>query len=123
MTRLVPRRLFEAALIALFTVALAAAALAHRAPDRSQAGLAAVQASLGVAVDLCGAAGGSGGTRGQPAPCQFCQIASNAFAPATAGDPHPVDTVLLAEIVPPDFRRAEAQALDPIRLARAPPRI
>lgn len=122
MTRLVPRRLYEAALIALFTVALAAAALAHRLPDRSQAGLAALQATLGVSVDLCGATGGSGGNGGAPAPCQFCQIATNAFASATAGDPQPVDSVLLAEIVPPDVRRAQAQARDPIRLARAPPR-
>lgn len=119
MVRFVPKRLFEAALIALVALSLATAAFSHRAPSRADLELAGLQASLGVAADLCGQTGSDSGNSKS---CEFCRMAANVLAPEVGFDLHRADTQLLAEIVLPDIHGADALDLDRTRHARGPPR-
>lgn len=115
MKRVQSLRMLHGALVAL---ALAASVLAHRVPTKTDLQIAAIQAAMGVAVNLCG---DTGEDDNPGKSCEFCHIATATLLPDPMPELVAADSLILAEIILPSIRRAEALALDHARLTRGPP--
>ena len=120
MRAMVPLRLLGLVLVALMTVAFASGTAARAAPTANDMRLNAYQLAGGLLSDLCH---DHAPDHAHMESCALCHLVSGADLPPHRPPTAALERRLVATVILPQIRRAEARPRDPTTPTRGPPLI
>lgn len=118
MCELAPFRLLGLVFVTLLTVAFATGTAVRAAPSVSEVQLEAYQLSGGLLADLCK---DKDSDHAHMASCSLCHLVAGSDLPDVSLLLIQIERALVATVILPQIRRAEARPYDPATPTRGPP--